>query len=286
LNTWTASEDRLVSEEDLEAAAILDGPLDAEPGVKYVVTIDIGLKNDRTVVAVCHAAPIGTTPGAPKLIVVDRLIRWQGKRLKPVNLAEVEDAIALASAQYNGAPAHFDPWQSAGLQQRLKARGVKTEEFTFTQASVGHIASALYTALRNRWISLPNDPDLLSELGNVRLKSVGHGVVRIDHDSGQHDDQAVTIAMAVALLQDAKPGSGPWIEWMKQRIAANKGLSDLAAEAEQARREQLSHLPRLGEEQQTDRAKPHPRCQHRWQKWPDGWECCIGDCKGWRESPN
>jgi phage FluMu gp28-like protein len=85
---------------------------------------------------------------------------------------------------------------------------VRASEFTFTAQSVGRVANALHLALRNRLLTLPNDPDLIAELGRVRLTQTSPGAVRLDHDSGEHDDQAVAIAIAVAVLQGTVRGEG------------------------------------------------------------------------------
>jgi phage terminase large subunit-like protein len=184
LNVWTQSEDRLVSAEDLEAAAVLDGPQAPRPGVRYVVTLDVGLTNDPSVAAVAHAEPVSDEDGAPRRVIVDRLARWRGSKRRPVALSEVEAWIAAASGEYHRAPVHADPYQAVGLLQRLRARGLRAEEFTFTAQSVGRVANALHLALRNRLILLPDDEELVAELGRVRLRETSPGVVRLDHDAG------------------------------------------------------------------------------------------------------
>jgi hypothetical protein len=57
LNCWTASRDRLTAVEDLAACATLDGPLEPLPHHRYVIGLDVGVKHDRTAMAVCHAEP-------------------------------------------------------------------------------------------------------------------------------------------------------------------------------------------------------------------------------------
>ena len=200
LNIWTQSEDRLVNAEDLEAAAVLDGPLEPRAGVQYVVTLDVGLTNDACVACVAHAELCSDEHGAPKRVVVDRLASWQGSRKKPVDLTEVEAWIAEASRHYNNAAVHADPFQAVGLLQRLRQRGARAEQFNFTSTSVGRVGGALHLALRNRLLWIPRDEDLLSELARVRLRETQPGTVRLDHDSGEHDDRAVAIGIAVAVL--------------------------------------------------------------------------------------
>ncbi len=246
LNEWVASEGRLTSVEDLRACVTLDGPLRPVPGIDYVIGADLGITNDRTVVAVCHAEATdvegvrflvsaderervewgGYDPlsdldfserpvrgrrvqrGSPERgvrIVLDRMQVWQGSRGSPVKLSEVEEWILQASQAFNGASLIFDPWQSVGMAQRLHVRGVRTEEFTFSSGSVGRLASTMHLLLRNRALALPDDPELLDELANVRLRETSPGVVRMDHDAGHHDDRALALGLAAHQLLESAP---------------------------------------------------------------------------------
>lgn len=215
LNRWTAAEDRLTNLDDLRACVTLTGPLAPKAGRSYVVGVDLGIKRDRTVAAVCHAEPTlrpregenaigndetGTT------IVLDRMELWQGSSEHPVQLDAVEEWVAQAARTYYPARVIFDPWQAVGMTQRLSGRGVQVEEFTFSQASVGKLASTLHLLLRNRALALPNDVDLLDELANVRLRETSPGVVRMDHDADRHDDRAVALGLASMHLLSS-PGS-------------------------------------------------------------------------------
>jgi len=190
-NEWTSGEDRLVAAEDLAACVTLDGPLDPRPGTRYVIGLDIGLKRDSTVAAVCHL------DGA--VVTLDRLAVWSGSRLRPVQLGEVEEWLAKAARDYR-ASVVVDPWQAAQLTERLRRRGVKMSEYAFSAQSVGRLASTLYQLLRERALRLPDDPALLDELANVRLRETSPGVLRMDHDSGRHDDRAIALALAAHRL--------------------------------------------------------------------------------------
>ena len=213
LNIWTQSEDRLVSATDLESAAMLDGEQEPRLGVRYLIAVDLGLVNDRTVIAVGHAEQASPESGAPKRVLIDSLRRWRGTRLRPVQIAEVESYLTMVAKRYNNAKILVDPWQVVGLVQRLQAQGVQCEEFPFNSSSAGRIGQALHMALRNALLWLPRDEELLSELARVRLHESGIGHARLDHDSGQHDDQAVAIAMIVAeLLSETTSGLTQWLE--------------------------------------------------------------------------
>lgn len=211
LNIWTAAEDRLVDADDLAACVTLDGPLDREPGRRYVIGLDIGLKHDRTVLTVAHAEhdPTSrTTPGVLPPVVLDRMHVLSGTRAHPVQLGDVE-ALAYEAATAYGARIRLDPWQAVGLAQRLRQRGVQVEEWTFSAVSVGHLAMTLHLLLRERRLDLPDDADLLDELSNVRLRESRPGVYRLDHDAGHHDDRAVSLGLAaLALTERPDIGSG------------------------------------------------------------------------------
>jgi len=204
LNRWTASEDRLVSDDDLRACVTLDGPLEYDPRRTYVIGLDLGLKNDRTVLTVAHAEP--RDGGAPR-IVLDRLAVLTGTRARPVQLDDVERLAEQTSRAYGHARIRLDPWQAAGLAQRLRSRSVRVEEWAFTAQSVGRLGANLHLLLRDHRLALPPDRDLLDELATVRLRESAPGVYRLDHDAGQHDDRAVSLGLAALALTE-RPEAG------------------------------------------------------------------------------
>jgi phage terminase large subunit-like protein len=191
MNEWTSGEDRLVSADDLSACVTLDGPQEPVAGTSYVIGLDVGLKRDSTVAAVCHLEG--------GVVVLDRMLVWTGTRLRPVRLGEVEAAVAKAAKDYSAAVV-ADPWQSAQLCQNLRGQGVSIREYPFSAQSVGRLASTLFLLLRERNLRLPDDPELLDELANVRLRETSPGVLRMDHDSGRHDDRAIALALAAQRL--------------------------------------------------------------------------------------
>lgn len=201
LNEWATSEGRLSTRDDVLACVGHDRDLAWEPGFSYVVTLDLGLVNDRTVACVAHRDVRGR-------VAVDRLAVWEGKRGAPVRLEDVEAWVAQACFDYR-ARLLFDPYQAVMLAQRLKARGVVTTQFTFSSASVGRLAAALFNALRDRALDLPDDAALIDELCNVQLRETSPGVVRMDHAPGQHDDRAIAVAMAVLHFAERSTGGEP-----------------------------------------------------------------------------
>lgn len=205
LNEWLAAEDRLVRPEDLAACVVLDGPQEPLAGMRYVVGVDLGLRHDRTAVAVAHAEPAPDAGAQSRRVVLDRLHVLQARRGREVSLADVEETIAEAARTYR-ARVRLDPWQAIGLAQRLRARGIRVEEYAFSSASVGRLASTLHVLLRDHLLALPDDEELLDELAGVRLRETTPGVLRMDHDSGRHDDRAIALALAAtALVEKGAP---------------------------------------------------------------------------------
>jgi phage terminase large subunit-like protein len=200
-NLWVASEDRLASLDDLRECVTHDGPLAPRDGVRYVAGLDLGVKRDSTVLAVCHAEGRGDD----RRVVVDRVQAFTPTRSQPVDLAVVEEAVRTVAREYRHAQIIMDPWQGLLLARNLRSSGVRVEEFTFSAGSVGRIALTLFNLLRDRRIALPDDADLLDELANVRLRQTSPGVVRLDHDSDRHDDRAVAVALAAHQLADRGP---------------------------------------------------------------------------------
>jgi len=203
LNVWTASEDRLTSVENLSQAVRLDGPQPYRSGVGYAIGADLGLRHDGTAVAVCHAEPVAGT--RTKRVVLDRLVVFEGTRADEVKLAEVEAAMVELWSTYGKPRVRLDPWQAIGLAQRLRARGISVEEWSYTPQRYGAIASVLYALFRDGLIDIYDDAELVDELANVRLKETLPGLVRVEHDPGRHDDRAVALGMAATALVE-RPG--------------------------------------------------------------------------------
>jgi phage terminase large subunit-like protein len=188
LNEWTEAEDRLTTIDDLQACVTLDGPQAPQPGNRYVIGLDLGLTSDLTAAVVCHLAE--------DAVVLDRINTWTGTSEHPVQIGDVETWITQACITYHPATVVLDPWQAIDLAQRLKRKRIRVEEFTFSAASVGRLATTVHILLREHRFALPQNTQLLDELANVRLRETSPGVYRMDHDPDKHDDQAIALALA------------------------------------------------------------------------------------------
>jgi phage terminase large subunit-like protein len=196
LNQWADPPDRVGDPDDVRACITLDGPQLPAKGVRYVIGLDLGLVSDRTALAVCHIDD--------DVVVLDRIIVWQGSRGAPVSIETIEATVAYAAQEFNNARIVADPWQTAQLRERLRRRGLKVNEFKFSAQSVGKLATTLNVLLREHRLALPGDEDLIDELLHVRLRETSPGVVRLDHDSDRHDDRVIALALAAEHLLYSK----------------------------------------------------------------------------------
>ena len=202
LNRWTTPEDRLTTAAAVRACVTAGaGPLDPEPGVRYVIGLDIGVRNDRTAAAVCSLSEAESGVR----VVLDRLQVWSPSRERELDFAAVEEWLVATSKAYNGASVRFDPYQAMHLTQRLRRAGVACSEFTFSTAAISKMALTLYRLLRDERLDLPDDAALIDELSHVVLRETSAGVVRLDHDPSRHDDRAIALALAAHTLLDRPP---------------------------------------------------------------------------------
>jgi hypothetical protein len=137
--------------------------------------------------------------------------------------------------EFYSAEVVLDPHQAVMLSQEARARGVRVTEFAFTATSVGRLALSLHQAIRQHRIAFPPDEDLADELASVRLRKNTLGVYRLDHDSGQHDDQAVAIALGTYWLLGDESTAEAWIAWIK-RLSEEVSSENPAAGAAAPRR--------------------------------------------------
>ena len=110
-------------------------------------------------------------------------------------------------------------------------------------------ALSLHQAIKNHRIALPDDEVLLDELISVRLRKNTLGIYPLDHDSGQHDDQAIALALGAHYLLDADGSAESWIRWAREKaIAAGAIIIDgqVTAMPESLPRAALPPAPRQG----------------------------------------
>jgi hypothetical protein len=117
-----------------------------------------------------------------------------------VQLADMELLTEQTSRMYVHAPLRVDPREAVAMAQCIRDRGMSVDDQQLTEASVGKIGANLHSLLQEQRMALPGESDLIVELLSVRLKATGLGGMRLDHDAGNHDDQAMSLGLAALAL--------------------------------------------------------------------------------------
>ena len=200
---WVEAEGDFLSESAVDAAFSLAGPSERPADrAGYVAALDLGHVHDRSVFGVAHRDGQGR-------VVLDYLRVWAGSRANPVSFDEVEEHIALTYGRGYRFTLRADPWQGLHLFERLRARGIRVEPFTFSPASKTRLASTLLQAIGDGALALYPVDGLRDELIGLRLKQGSAGSWSFDSAVGGHDDMAVCLALlCVAALERGSQG-GP-----------------------------------------------------------------------------
>ncbi len=259
VNEWASPEDRLASEADVDACVRHSGPLAPVKGTRYVMSADLGVKVDPTVACVMHTA----IENDRHVYVVDRLRRWVPSPGRPVDLDDVKAWLIAMHHEYRPIRVEVETWQAFKLLGELRASGMSVREFVASAPSSSQLALAVFEALRDQTLVLPDDPDLLRELKQVRLVASAGAAerFRLDHASGHHNDQA--IAIGIALLALLKRGSS-----RGARMLVPQGVVPPARlTIKREHHEPGPQIVKPGEERPVDKlrhfqqAKKHPRYQ-------------------------
>lgn len=139
-------------------------------------------------------------------VVVDCLDVFTPRRGHDVDLGAVEELLVARSRQYGGAPVIYDPagmWQMA---QRLAAQHVRTVEHAFTVSSNSRRALLLLQIVREHRLHLPADEELIDEMMNIRVRELGPGQYRTDHDPSRHDDRVTAVSLVALQLLERSYG--------------------------------------------------------------------------------
>ncbi|MFT4227733.1 hypothetical protein [Micropruina sp.] len=203
---WAEGDDSLTTPEDV-AACVRAGSATLAPqrGHDYVAALDVGTRRDLTALAVGHRE----RTEAGRVVVIDRVLYWrpeagEGGR---VDLAEVEAAALRLCREYH-ARLRFDRMQAEQLTANLARAGVSVTEFVFSTAGTNRLARALWGALRDRSLSLPDETETRAEFVATRLVETGPGTVKLANPPGAHDDIVTAVGMVVADLAERPDVAG------------------------------------------------------------------------------
>jgi len=163
-------------------------------GKSRFIHIDLGLKRDRTGLAMVHSPglkEVKTFMGIEKLPVVnvDYVTSWEAAPGEEINYASVRAMIVDLCRRFEVASVTFDMWQSSDMIQSLRSMGINADWHTVKKADYDTLSTTIYDGrLRGYWNELLVEEELL------KLKLLTNN--KVDHGSTGSKDLADAVAGA------------------------------------------------------------------------------------------
>jgi len=199
LNVWQAETGSALSEADIRACTVLDGPtMWREEGLGYGLGVDIGLSRHHAAVVI-----VGTDFVKRKIKLVDVI-----DFAPPVRVEDVYQSILDARACYKVNFVAADPWQFAHAGQRLARQGFHVELVKPIGQTLDTQASTILEVFKDRNIELYDDDLLISDLLKLSVvpRSYGYRLVSPETESG-HGDRASALANILGSVSIVDVGS-------------------------------------------------------------------------------
>lgn len=216
LNQWSATGGDALTPEVIEAAFLpgIAPQESAQAGYAYVAGLDLGVTRDASALCILGVRRAHEGHGRIRLAAT-RL--WRPSKGHPVNLSEVERAVAELHARFRIQKLHYDPWQAQHMASRLSAAGLGgLEEVTPVGSNLQRMATAVLESFNDRRLELFDDPDLHRDVRRFRVEEKSYGFrLTSPRDSLGHGDlgTAFSLALLAAVQLAAVPqiwhGAGP-----------------------------------------------------------------------------
>ncbi len=231
-NLWVDAADAFTSSAEVDAA-MFRGFVEQFEGrrdIDAVVGVDLGVVHDAAVIA------LGYREGG--LDYVGRLVTFQGSHERPVQLADVEATILDLVRQWPRVrKIQIESWQGVASVQRLQEIGLPVEVFTPTAKAHAEQWPLLAQRLASRTLVLPPHARLREELLNLTVE-IGPQGARVIDKGGIHQDHAVAVRLAVAMLSGAGCG---FVTFYRDRYDAAHPVVAPPADASEEDRRVLEH---------------------------------------------
>jgi hypothetical protein len=191
-NKWGEGTDAFCTLEDWNRATSDGDPRrDRDPGPSYAFC-DLGWVHDETAIA-CSKQDNGK-------VDIIALTGFRGSQSSPVRLSAVEELLAGWVDTLGVRRIEIESPQGVQMTQSLKARDIYTDVLHPTAKSNQARWGALYMALKNGSVRLPNDSKLRRQLLTLTIKESVTGWRVVDVPS-IHNDRAVAVAGALFMAK-------------------------------------------------------------------------------------
>jgi len=192
LNTWSEGSDIFAAEQDWQRAIDEGNPLrDTDPGPSYIF-VDLGWAHDETVICAGRKRD--------DKIDIMAIEVFRGTQAHNVVFSAVEQRIQELAHNLNARKIEIESPQGVGMVQQLQVKGVSAQlTYPTPKANQAHWG-ALYTALKNGGIRLPNDAKLRRQLLTLTIKSGPTGW-KVQDVPSIHQDRARAVAGVCAMIK-------------------------------------------------------------------------------------
>ncbi|MGI8731072.1 MAG: terminase large subunit domain-containing protein [Solirubrobacteraceae bacterium] len=152
------------------------------------------------------AAVVGRDPHTPNRLIVGRVVTWQGDRAEtPEEYAAaagaIFDEVGELGREFSVRGVESDQHLSKIVSRALSERGLHVTIRGLDRATIFRLFSDVRARLYAGEMELPDDPDLIAELKQVRIKHAGSSsAIVLPHTARGHCDRAVALALAVHQL--------------------------------------------------------------------------------------
>ena len=174
---------------------------------QYVITGDLGLKKDKTVVSIWHKETLHLGNNEiEEHLYQDDLFVWSPDpaEKKVVNIDSIKDFIYKIVMSYRlpVTGVYFDHWNSASLIQFLQTKGINADAVKLKSSDYQTARSMIYGGN----VHLLENEEQTREMKRLVVKKDGGS----DHPPDEHDDMWITTVHAISKLadRDIKKGKG------------------------------------------------------------------------------
>jgi hypothetical protein len=190
MNLWGEGSDAFCTEEDWQRAIANGDPRRSADEGPSNLFCDLGWVHDETALAVAKREK--------ERVKVIGLETFKGTQSHPVQFSAVEGKIIELAGTLNIKRARIESPQGVAMAQRLNVSGLAAEVLHPTARSNQENWGALYTALKNGTVDLPNDAKLRQQLLTLTIVTTQNGW-RVEDVPSIHNDRAVAVAGVVAM---------------------------------------------------------------------------------------
>ncbi|HVX93669.1 MAG TPA: hypothetical protein VHK47_02070, partial [Polyangia bacterium] len=204
---WGAAGESFIDEDDVRACVDAPACSRGPRSGAFAVGLDVGLVHDATAIVVCGAHLVEPAPGKVPIrhVVVEHAEQHRGTRAAPLSLPALLDRVAAVAKRYGRAKVRADQHIGPEVERGLRERGIACELVPMHPQAQERRWNLLAQLVRGRRLHLPEDRELVRQLGALKVTQLASGAHRVE---GKRDDLADALALAVEHAADKLEPNG------------------------------------------------------------------------------